>query len=78
MSNLKTVSLQGVQLTKNQKRHLEEQKRVKFLNSTLTSLVDQALSNLQNHKDQGGKALKPWQLDFVKTGTPYLGDAFIL
>lgn len=75
--NFKTVSLQGAQLTKNQKRHLEEQKRVKFLNSTLTSLVDDAFSNLEKHKEQGRPATKLWQLDIVKTGTPYLGDVFI-
>jgi len=77
MSDFKTVSLQGIQLSKNQKRHLEDKKKVSFLNTNLTSLVDDALSNLEKHKEQGRPAIKAWQLDFVKTGTPYLGDVFI-
>lgn len=77
MTNFKTVTLQGLQLTKSQKRQLEDKKKVAFLNTTLTSLVDEAFLNLQKHKEQGRPAIKVWQLDSVKTGTPYLGDVFI-
>lgn len=77
MTNFKTVTFQGLQLTKNQKRQLEDKKKVAFLNTTLKSLVDEAFLNLQKHKEQGKPAIKVWQLDSVKTGTPYLGDVFI-
>lgn len=77
MTNFKTVTLQGLQLTKSQKRQLEDKKKVAFLNTTLTSLVDEAFLNLQKHKEQGRPAIKVCQLDSVKTGTPYLGDVFI-
>ena len=77
MNKFKTVSLQGMQLTKTQKRHLEDKKKVSFLNTTLTSLVDEALTNLQNHKEQGGRAEKQWFVVLHQSSTPYLGDAFI-
>lgn len=78
MSTFKTVTLQGLQLTKNQKRQLEDKKKVAFLNTTLTSLVDDALSNLEKHKDQGGRAEKLWHLELQQSSAPYLGDAFII
>lgn len=77
MTKFKTVSFQGIQLTKNQKRQLADKRKIVFLNTTLTSLVDEAFLNLKKHKEQGRPAIKVWQLDSVKTGTPYLGDVFI-
>lgn len=56
MSTFKTVTLQGLQLTKNQKRQLEDKKKVSFLNTNLTSLVDDALANLKAFEEQGGRA----------------------
>lgn len=75
-TNFKTVSLQGIQLTRRQKEF--ERSRSNILrNMQKRDLVSTALNNLQKHKEQGAKAHQPWTLDFVKTGTPYLGDTFI-
>lgn len=76
MTNFKTVSLQGIQLTSRQK-YFEEQRARAVSKRPKIDLVTGALKNLEQHKGQGGNAFKPWQLDFVKTGTSYLGDAFI-
>ena len=77
-TNFKTVTLQGLQLTKNQKMQLENKKKVAFLNTTLTSLVDDALANLQAFEEQGGQAEKLWHLELQQSSAPYLGDAFII
>lgn len=77
MSTFKTVTLQGLQLTKNQKRQLEDKKKVSFLNTNLTSLVDDALANLKAFEEQGGRAEKQWHLELQQSSAPYLGDAFI-
>ena len=76
-TNFKTVTLQGLQLTKNQKRQLEDKKKVAFLNTNLTSLVDDALANLKAFEEQGGRAEKQWHLELQQSSAPYLGDAFI-
>lgn len=78
MSTFKTVTLQGLQLTKNQKRQLEDKKKVAFLNTTLTSLVDEALANQKAFVEQGGQAEKLWHLELQQSSAPYLGDAFII
>ena len=78
MSTFKTVTLQGLQLTKNQKRQLEDKKKVAFLNTTLTSLVDEALANQKAFLEQGGQAEKQWDLELQQSSAPYLGDAFII
>lgn len=77
-TNFKTVTLQGLQLTKNQKMQLENKKKVAFLNATLTSLVDDALANLQAFEEQGGQSEKLWHLELQQSSAPYLGDAFII
>lgn len=78
MNNFKTVTLQGLQLTKNQKRQLEDKKKVSFLNTNLTSLVDDALANLKAFEEQGGRAEKQWHLELQQSSAPYLRDAFII
>lgn len=78
MTNFKTVTLQGLQLTKNQKMQLENKKKVAFLNSTLISLVDDALANLKTFEEQGGRSEKQWHLELKQSSAPYLGDAFII
>lgn len=76
-TNFKTVSLQGIQLTRRQKEF--ERARSNILrNMPKLDLVSGALISLQKHVEEGRKATKTCQLDFVKTGTPYLGDIFII
>lgn len=74
MINYKTVSLRSPKLSKNQRDFYP--KRVKVLSSMpKIDLVSEGLNNLKKHKENELHK-KNWQLDFIKTGTPYLGDAF--
>ncbi len=78
MTALKTVSFRGGQLTDNERRRLADQECVNsFLNTHLTSLVDEALANQKAFVEQGGRAEKQWFLVTQQSSTPYLGDAFI-
>lgn len=78
---MKTVSFQGVQLSKGQRQRLEAEKHVKsFLNPVLQQQVQQTLKELEVRKVEGAKPERVWFLESQSFGTPsfaeYLGFEF--
>lgn len=61
---MKTVSLQGIQLSPGQRRILEQQRHVKsFMNPVLTRQVAETLAVIELRKEQGTKPEKIWFYD---------------
>jgi len=58
---MKTVSLQGIQLSPGQRRMLEQQRHVRqFMNPVLTQQVSETLAVIEVRKEQGVKPEKIW------------------
>ncbi|WP_122669801.1 hypothetical protein [Pseudomonas viridiflava] len=58
---MKTVSLQGIQLSPGQRRMLEQQRHVRdFMNPVLTQQVTETLAVIETRKEQGVKPEKIW------------------
>ncbi|KPX97517.1 hypothetical protein ALO62_200055 [Pseudomonas amygdali pv. myricae] len=58
---MKTVSLQGIQLSAGQRRMLEQQRHVReFMNPVLTQQVSETLAVIEARKEQGVKPEKIW------------------
>ncbi|KPZ01605.1 hypothetical protein [Pseudomonas syringae] len=58
---MKTVSLQGIQLSPGQRRMLEQQRHVReFMNPVLTQQVAETLAEIEVRKEQGTKPEKIW------------------
>ncbi|WP_439918498.1 hypothetical protein [Pseudomonas syringae] len=61
---MKTVSLQGIQLSPGQRRMLEQQRHVRdFMNPVLTQQVAETLALIEARKEQGTKPEKIWFYD---------------
>lgn len=75
-----TASFQGTRLTSSERARiaLQQQVRRSFLSDHLSAQVEQALSNVQRLKEQGGQLENPnkYHLEYTAKGTPFLGDVF--
>ncbi|MGN9471540.1 hypothetical protein [Pseudomonas syringae] len=72
---MKTVSLQGIQLSPGQRRMLEQQRHVReFMNPVLTQQVAETLAEIEVRKEQGTKPEKIWFLDRQEKGTPSMAE----
>ncbi|RMQ32031.1 hypothetical protein ALP86_200047 [Pseudomonas amygdali pv. mori] len=72
---MKTVSLQGIQLSPGQRRMLEQQRHVRdFMNPVLTQQVAETLAVIEVRKEQGVKPEKIWFLDRQEKGTPSIAE----
>lgn len=76
---MKTVSLQGIQLSPGQRRILEQQRHVRaFMNPILTQQVAETLAVVEKQKEQG---LQRWVdpnkfniVQFKAKGTPSMAE----
>lgn len=72
---MKTVSLQGIQLSPGQRRMLEQQRHVReFMNPVLTQQVAETLAVIEVRKEQGTKPELIWFLDRQEKGTPSMAE----
>ncbi|NVL62367.1 hypothetical protein E0I00_26700 [Pseudomonas syringae pv. actinidiae] len=72
---MKTVSMQGVQLSPSQRRMLDQQRHVKqFMNPVLTQQVAETLAVIEVRKEQGTKPERIWFLDRQEKGTPSIAE----
>ncbi|POR87437.1 hypothetical protein [Pseudomonas syringae] len=72
---MKTVSLQGIQLSPGQRRMLEHQRHVReFMNPVLTQQVAETLAVIEVRKEQGAKPERIWFLDRQEKGTPSMAE----
>ncbi|QQQ52895.1 hypothetical protein JJQ97_12180 [Pseudomonas syringae] len=72
---MKTVSLQGIQLSPGQRRMLEQQRHVReFMNPVLTQQVAETLAVIEVRKEQGTKPERIWFLDRQEKGTPSMAE----
>ncbi|WP_080395073.1 hypothetical protein [Pseudomonas syringae] len=72
---MKTVSLQGIQLSSGQRRILEQQRHVReFMNPVLTQQVSETLAVIEVRKEQGTKPERIWFLDRQEKGTPSIAE----
>lgn len=72
---MKTVSLQGIQLSPGQRRMLDQQRHVReFMNPVLTQQVAETLAVIEVRKDQGVKPEKIWFVDRQEKGTPSIAE----
>lgn len=72
---MKTVSLQGIQLSPGQRRMLDQQRHVReFMNPVLTQQVSETLAVIEDRKDQGVKPEKIWFVDRQEKGTPSIAE----
>jgi len=75
VQGMKTVSFQGVQLSKGQRQRLEAEKHVKsFLNPVLQQQVEATIKELQVRKEQGQKPEQIWFPDYQLKGTPSIAE----
>ncbi|KPC23597.1 Uncharacterized protein ABJ99_5164 [Pseudomonas syringae pv. cilantro] len=67
---MKTVSLQGIQLSPGQRRMLDQQRHVKqFMNPVLAQQVAETLAVIEVRKEQGAKPERIWFIDRQEKGT---------
>lgn len=67
---MKTVSLQGIQLTTGQKLRQQQQAHVRaFMNPILQASVEETIKSLDKRKEEGAKPERQWFLDYQSTGT---------
>lgn len=70
-----TVSFQGTRLTPSERRRLEQQRcaRAAFPAPSIAELVPlELVSSTRSVPD----VVRPWSVDFVARGTPFVGDCF--
>lgn len=75
---MRTVSLQGTQLSASERRSIELRRQVQasFINPVLQAQVDQINTQLDQRKEQGAKPERVWFVEVSEKGTPWLGDVF--
>lgn len=75
---MRSVSLQGTQLSASERRSLElrQQVRASFINPVLQAQVDLTVAKLDQRKEEGAKPERVWFNDRTEKGTPFLGDVF--
>lgn len=76
---MKTVSLQGTQLSASERRRLDLQRRYKATpNPNLMQMVDEACSAADKLREEGNQGENPnkFRHDTTSRGTPYVGDLF--
>lgn len=76
---MKTVSLQGTQLSASERRRLDLQRRYKATpNPNLLQMVDDACAAADKLREEGtqGENLNKFRFESESRGTPYLGDVF--
>ncbi|KPW50539.1 hypothetical protein ALO95_200088 [Pseudomonas syringae pv. antirrhini] len=67
---MKTVSLQGIQLSPGQRRMFDHQRHVReFMNPVLAQQVTETLAVIEVRKEQGVKPEKIWFLERQEKGT---------
>ncbi|MEF9673169.1 hypothetical protein QNM99_17260 [Pseudomonas sp. PCH446] len=68
---MKTVSMQGLQLSANDRRNLAFRHQVKqsFMNSVLADQVADTLKAIEVRKEQGLKPERVWVFDYQERGT---------
>ncbi|MCQ2990925.1 hypothetical protein NLO72_17045 [Pseudomonas tremae] len=72
---MRTVSMQGLQLSPGQRRMLEQQRQVKqFMNPVLTQQVAETLAVIEVRKEQGTKPERIWFVDRQEKGTPSMAE----
>lgn len=73
---MRTVSLQGIQLTSGQRRRLAEQQQVRtsFINPVLAQQVEQTLKAVEVRKEQGVKPERIWFVERQETGTTCVAE----
>lgn len=76
---MKTVSLQGTQLSASERRRLDLQRRYKATpNPNLMQMVDDACAAADKLREEGKQGENPnkFRHDTTSRGTPYAGDLF--
>lgn len=73
---MRTVSLQGIQLTSGQRRRLAEQQQVRtsFINPVLAQQVEQTLKAVEVRKEQGVKPERIWFPERQEIGTTCIAE----
>lgn len=73
---MRTVSLQGIQLTSGQRRRLAEQQQVRtsFINPVLAQQVEQTLKAVEARKEQGVKPDRIWFVERQEVGTTCVAE----
>lgn len=72
---MRTVSMQGTQLTASDRRRIDQQRAVQAsMQSVLRDQVDQTLAEVQRRKEQGIKPEKVWFKDSESFGTPSIAE----
>lgn len=60
---MRTVSMQGLQLSPGQRRQLEQQRQLRaFMNPVLQDSVNETIKKLDERKEQGAKPEKVWTI----------------
>ncbi len=72
---MKTVSFQGIQLTRAERAKLAFQRKSKT-NIQLVESVNQAIQVSEQSKSAGNKPPRWWTLISHERGTPFVGDIF--
>lgn len=76
---MKTVSLQGTQLSASERRRLELQRRYRATpNPNLMQMVDDGCAAADKLREEGTQGENPnkFRHDTTSRGTPFLGDVF--
>lgn len=67
---MRTVSMQGLQLSPGQRRQIEQQRQVRaFMNPVLQESVDRTIAELDRRKDEGVKEEPQNKVIFRAKGT---------
>ncbi|WP_122669810.1 hypothetical protein [Pseudomonas viridiflava] len=72
---MKTVSMQGLQLSPGQRRMLDQQRHVReFMNPVLTQQVAETLAVIEVRKEQGVKPERIWFKEREEKGTTSIAE----
>ena len=72
---MRTVSLQGVQLSKGQQQRLAFERHVRqFMHPVLEQQVTETIKQLDVRKEQGAKPERVWFPDYQSYGTPSVAE----
>ncbi len=67
---MRTVSMQGLQLSSGQRRQIEQRQQVRaFINPVLAQSVDDTIKAIESRKQQGLKPERVWFVDRQESGT---------
>lgn len=72
---MKTISMQGLQLTASDRRRIDQQRAVQAsMQSILRDQINQTLAEVQRRKEQGIKPETVWFKDSESFGTPSIAE----